>query len=407
MLAHVADHTDDIADAVSGLAAESIEHLSDHAIGRDLVDIRRQIDRLEAEFIRRVHRFHHNHGAIAEGGVSTVSWLRATCGLTGAAAAERMRMARVLDDLPQTTESFRAGRSSFSNVALISRLADEVGTDATRTVEPTLVVAAEKLDSGRMHRLVAFTRYRLDADGALERDNHNHERRWFSCDQTYGGVFVLRGELDAEGGAIVKTALDGLSAPSGPSDKRTGSQRRADALVDIAARQLQSGDLPAVHGQRPHLTLTASLETLRGEELAPPAELGGAGPIHPETARRLACDSVCTLALVAGSVDASTAGAALSVGRATRTIPAPIRTAVALRDKGCRFPGCDRPPEWTDGHHIKHWARHGHTKLPNVVSLCRRHHRMVHERGWTIHMDADGTVEVDEPAGRPPLSRRR
>ena len=94
------------------------------------------------------------------------------------------------------------------------------------------------------------------------------------------------------------------------------------------------------------------------------------------------------------------------MSRATRTIPAPIRTALALRDKGCRFPGCDRPQEWTDGHHIQHWADHGATELPNLVSLCRRHHRIVHERGWTIRLEPDGSVAVAEPRGRPSLVRR-
>jgi hypothetical protein len=315
-------------------------------------------------------------------------------------------MARVLEDLPQTTESFRAGRASFGNVALIARLADDVGTALTRSVEDTLVGAAEKLDVGRMSTLVAFTRYRLDTDGALERDIRSHEHRWFSCDQTFGGVFVLRGELDAEGGALVKTALDALSAPTGPSDERKGGQRRADALVDMASRQLQSGDLPRAHGQRPHLTVTVSLDALQRRAGAAPAELGGAGAIHPETARRIACDAVRTVAVVAGEDAGSAVGSTLSVGRATRTIPAPMRTALALRDKGCRFTGCDRPPGWTDGHHIQHWADQGETEVPNLVSLCRRHHQMVHERGWSIRLEPDGSVTVAEPRGRPSFVRR-
>ncbi|HEX4754389.1 MAG TPA: DUF222 domain-containing protein, partial [Candidatus Dormibacteraeota bacterium] len=343
---------------------------------------------------------------------------------------ERVRMARVLDDLPQTTARFRDGRASFANVALIARLAGDVGVEATRSVEDTLVGAAATLDVGRMSRLVAFTRYRLDADGALERDIRSHEHRWVSCDQTFGGVFVLRGELDAEGGALVKTALDALSAPAGPSDERRGSQRRADALVDLASRQLQSGDLPTAHGQRPHLTVTVSLDALQRRDGAGAAELGGAGAIHFETARRIACDAVRTVAVVtaggeggsaASDVDCgpageptapvdrdagSTPGTTLSVGRATRTIPAAIRTALVLRDKGCRFPGCDRPAEWTDGHHIEHWADLGETEVPNLVSLCRRHHHMVHERGWSIRLEPDGTVTVAEPRGRPPVVRR-
>jgi 5-methylcytosine-specific restriction endonuclease McrA len=86
----------------------------------------------------------------------------------------------------------------------------------------------------------------------------------------------------------------------------------------------------------------------------------------------------------------------LSVGRATRTIPAPIRTALHLRDQGCRFPGCDRPPAWTDGHHIIHWSDGGSTELENLVSLCRRHHRAVHEQGWRIRI-ADGIAVVKPP----------
>jgi hypothetical protein len=131
-------------------------------------------------------------------------------------------------------------------VALIARLADDAGTEAVRTVEQTLVDAAEKPDTGRMRSLVEFTRYRLDADGALEREKRNHERRWFSCDQTFGGVFVLRGELDAEGGAIVKTALDALSAPAEPSDERKGSQRRTDPPRDRSPDRLRLG----AHGCR-------------------------------------------------------------------------------------------------------------------------------------------------------------
>jgi 5-methylcytosine-specific restriction endonuclease McrA len=67
-----------------------------------------------------------------------------------------------------------------------------------------------------------------------------------------------------------------------------------------------------------------------------------------------------------------------------------------FRDQGCRFPGCDRPPAWTDGHHIIHWADGGPTELENLVSLCRPHHRAVHEQRWRIHI-ADGRAVVEPP----------
>src|ERR1039457_4142387 len=125
-------------------------------------------------------------------------------------------------------------------------------------------------------------------------------------------------------------------------ETRSGSQRRADALVDLAAMQLRCGDHRDVHGQRPHLTVTVHADTLRAGANAQPAELRGVGPIHPETARRIACDAVRTVVTVAPPADDSVAMAGtrvmpLSVGRATRTIPAHIRTALHLRDQGCRL----------------------------------------------------------------------
>jgi len=403
----IPDARDRVSDAVDALVDEAIDAFSTDALGADLIDIRRAIDRLEAEFLRRLHRFHHARGAQADGGGSTVSWLRHRCGMTGKAAAYRVHLARTLGELPATLDSARAGRASFTNVTMIAHLAEDVGVEQVAPFERILVGAAETLEPGAMRTLTQATRLRLDPDGVLADDNHAHERRWFECDQTYGGVFVLRGELDAEGGALLKTAIDAISHGMSHGETRSGSQRRADALVDLAATQLRCGDHHDVHGQRPHLTVTVPADTLRAgtrrsEADAPPAELSLVGPIHPATARRIACDAVRTVVTVAPSADGwvSTAGSTrvlpLSVGRATRTIPAHIRTALHLRDQGCRFPGCDRPPAWTDGHHITHWADGGATELENLVSLCRRHHRAVHEQGWRIHI-ADGIAVVEPP----------
>jgi Domain of unknown function (DUF222) len=225
---------DHLHDAVDALVDESIDAVSTHALAEDLIDIRRAIDRLEAEFLRRLHRFDRAHGALADGGVSTVSWLRPQCGMTVKAAAYRVQLARTLGELPATLDSARAVRASFSNVTMIAHLADDVGVEQVAPLESILVGAAETLEPGAMRTLTQATRLRLDPDGVLADANHAHERRWFECEQTYGGVFVLRGELDAEGGALVKTAIDALSHGMSRSETRSGSQRRADALVDLA-----------------------------------------------------------------------------------------------------------------------------------------------------------------------------
>ena len=276
------DARDRVHEAVDAFVDESIDGVSTHALGADLIDIRQAIDRLEAEFVRRLHRFDRAHGALADGGMSTVSWLR-RCGMTVKAAAYRVHLARTLGELPATLDSARAGRASFSNVTMIAHLAEDVGVDQVAPFERILVGAAETLEPGAMRTLTQATRLRLDPDGVLAHDNRAHERRWFECEQTYGGVFVLRGELDAEGGALVKTAIDALSHGMSRGETRSASQRRADALVDLAATQLRCGDHRDVHGQRPHLTVTVSADTLRSCADAPPAELSGVGPIHPET----------------------------------------------------------------------------------------------------------------------------
>jgi hypothetical protein len=400
----IAEPKDLLTEAVDALVSESIDGFSTHALGDDLVTIRRAADRLDAEFLRRLHRFDQGHGALADGGGSTVSWLRDHCAMVWKAAAYRLRLARTLGQLPAALDSARAGRASFSNVTLIAHLANDVGVEEVAPLESILVGAAETFEPAEMRSLTQATRLRLDPDGVLADDKRAHERRRFDFDQTYGGVYVTQGEFEAEGGAVVKTVIDALSLRTGPGDTRSASQRRADALVDLAAAHLRSGDLPDVHGQRPHLTVTVSADTLRSGSIhAQPAELSGVGPIHAEIARRIACDAVRTVVTVAPVADTSAAWAAvnrrpvpLSVGRATRTIPAPIRTALCVRDRGCRFPGCDRRPAWTDGHHIQHWVDGGPTELDNLVSLCRRHHRVVHEEGWRIHI-GDGDAVVEPP----------
>ena len=423
----IPDARDRLNEVVDALVNESIDHVSTHALGEDLIEIQRATDRLQAEFLRRLHRFDRAHGALADEAGSTTSWVRDHCAVTWKAGASSVRLARTLGELPATLDSARAGRASLSNVTLIAQLATAVGVEQVAPLEHILVGAAETLEPAAMRTLTQAARLQIDPDGVLDDDNRAHERRWFECEQSYGGAWFLRGQLDAEGGAVVKAAIDALAHGLSPGETRSGSQRRADALVDMSAAQLRCGDHRDVHGQRPHLTVTVSADTLRvntaraddiafgtmatdttnagtlrsWRSAAPPAELQGVGPIHPETARRIACDAVRTVVTVAPVADASvwmagTRAVPLSVGRATRTIPAHIRTALHLRDHGCRFPGCDRPAPWTDGHHIIHWSDGGPTELENLVSLCRPHHRTVHEQGWRIHI-ADGIALVEPP----------
>lgn len=152
---------------------------------------------------------------------------------------------------------------------------------------------------------------------------------------------------------------------------------------------MQDRRLPLVGGQRPHLWVMASEATLRGEPGAPGADLRWAGPVVGELARRLACDAACT--------QVSVNGGDVEVGRTVRTITPAMRRKLVARDRGCRFEGCDCPPEWTEAHHIQHWMNDGETELPNLVLACWFHHRLVHEGGWRIWWGANGKLEAEPP----------
>ena len=135
-----------------------------------------------------------------------------------------------------------------------------------------------------------------------------------------------------------------------------------------------------------------SAETLAGTNTDTSTIDVPAETLHPETIRRLACDGgLVTIIENAG-------GSPLSVGRKTRAIPPAMRRALLSRDRHCQFPGCTQH-RYVEGHHIVHWAKGGETRLDNLVLLCGRHHRAVHEFGYRIERTNKGQVEVVKSAG--------
>ena len=148
--------------------------------------------------------------------------------------------------------------------------------------------------------------------------------------------------------------------------------------------------------------VTVDLATLR-QQLEDPAAalttgatLGSGWSVGPQTARRLACDAKVIPLVLGGPSEP------LDVGRLTRSCPPALRRALVFRDGGCRYPGCDRPPEWTDVHHIVHWTDGGPTSLTNCVLVCRHHHTLLHEHGQQIILDPPtGVIAVHDHQRRP------
>jgi hypothetical protein len=181
---------------------------------------------------------------------------------------------------------------------------------------------------------------------------------------------------------------------------RTAAQRRADALVQVCRHYLDSSDRPVVAGERPHVIVTVDVELQGGN--GGRSELADVGRISAPEALQWACDAQVTRVIT------DAASRPLDVGRTTRITPAWIRKALVVRDGGCAFPGCGRPPSWCDPHHVRHWTKGGPTALSNLVLLCRRHHRLIHHNRFSVEIAeglprfyrADGTVL--EAANRAP-----
>jgi hypothetical protein len=171
------------------------------------------------------------------------------------------------------------------------------------------------------------------------------------------------------------------------------SARRADALALVAESFVSRGAIEAAGGDRHQIVVHVAAEALR-EQSAGCCEFEHGPSMAAETARRLACDA--SVVKLIENDD----GEPLNLGRKTRTISAPLRRALSARDKGCRFPGCSNA-RYIDAHHIVHWANGGETKPGNLVSLCRFHHRTVHEGGFRIEALDDGALRFLNPDGDP------
>src|SRR6202165_4841810 len=312
------------------------------------------------------------------GFVSPTHWLRMNCHLTARAAGDRLAIGQQLPRMPERHQSMLEGPCGFAHLAHIARTAaaiEQTGTNKPFDETPLLDKARE-LSVGRFIDFCHHMRHAADPEGYAAAEAHGVEARSFTIKTGEGGMVWVRGVLDPEGGAVVRTAAEALAGRNGMDDARKHDPRLADAVVELAARSLDSGILPQRGGQRPHLQVTATLETLVQRMGAPAADLEFSLPISAKAGERLPCDcSVTRILLSSDSV-------VIDVGRSKRVITPSQRRALNVRDKGCRFPGCDRAATWTSGHHIVHGLRGGPGDVPNVVLLCYRHHWMGHATQW-------------------------
>src|SRR5438309_9090610 len=333
-------------------------------------------------------------------GLSCATWLSQHCQMSSSAAHAQVRLARQLPFLPDTARAFEQGLISPQHASVVARSVELVarGEGDQGEAEARLLEEARRRDPRDLFRWGLSLVHELAPREMEAEEDRRVERRYLRMSQAFDGGYDLEGYVDPERGARLKTALDAVMGPRRKDDKRKPSQRKLDGLVELGDRVMDSGQLPVRGGQKPHLTITATLETLRGDPGAPAALLDWGYPLSGRALRRIATDAEITPILL------SSKGDPLHVGRRYRTATPKMRRALAERDRRCVWPGCSDPPEWCQGHHAEQpWALGGGTEVEGMALLCGPHHRKL-DRGWRLEQLANGRRVAHPPPRCEPVS---
>jgi hypothetical protein len=396
---------DAIRGATAELASEQLSNLSPGALCDRVVELVDAWERLEAELLRTLGAW-DAAGAYASDdrpALSPHAWLTDRTPLSRTVAGRLMRSARLAFAHDRTGVALAEGDVRVGHVDELARVVTDERSCLYPEHESTLLRSAGHLKVDWFRR--AARTWGHCADDALQTDDafELRERRRLHLSSTMDGSGVLDGRLDPEGTGWVADALDvaGRREALERDDARTAAQRRADALVEICRTYLRG----KATGSGAELLVHVDAATYAGIASSDPAsalcELDGVGPVAPETIRRLACDGVLRRVLV----DAD--GEILDLGRRVRIASPAQRRAVIARDRHCVFPGCTRPARFCQVHHVDEWRRGGSTNLDRLCLLCRRHHVVVHEGGWTLKRSAGAwhAAQRDRRGHDPPVVR--
>ena len=329
------------------------------------------------------------------GATSMRTWL-VDEGLCGPDATRLAKLGARLGALPVLREAWVAGELSNGQVRAVTAQLTDQNVSLFAEHEAELVPALVGLGVPETIRVMG--EWRLRADAVVDPEPAAEPEGTLSLSRTLGGRWQLNGAMDDETGAIADAALK--AADSGDLSV-PAAQRRCRSFADICRFFLDHHRENLTPRQRPHVALIIDAENLSEGSLA-----DYEARLHPSVLETYLCD--CSISRVVAEKVGGAVSRILDLGRSTDTVSAAQRTALAARDRHCRYPGCDRPPSWCDAHHVWWWQRGGPTDLSNLVLLCRRHHRLIHHRdGMQAELLPDATFVVTTPDGttrttRPP-----
>lgn len=354
-----------------------------------------QLNAANARFLALIAELDRRRGWAEWGVKSCAHWLNWKCGINLGAAREKLRTAHALEQLPKIAAAMAAGRVSYAKARAMTRVAD--AANEVYLLDIALHGTAQHVEK----TVRAYRRAKESQELSREAQQQRRQCLWLFTEPD--GSIRIHGRVPAEIGELFRKALqlaeDSLPIPknvsaetfSAEEDRSRNAKRPVEALGLLAESFLANGPQDISGADRQQIVIHVDAQTLKHDHEGR-CEFEHGPAMAAETARRIACDA----SLI--NIIEDEQGEPLNVGRRTRTIPPGIRRALNTRDKGCRFPGCSFT-RYVDGHHIRHWAHGGETKLSNLVSLCRFHHRLVHEGKVGIQRLDDGAFRFLRPNG--------
>ncbi len=375
---------------------------------RELV---RSISSLQRELLADVAEFDRAEAWRGDGAISMRAWLTERCGVSSGTAGAWTQTAARLESLPHLTDALAEGSLSFDALAPLAEVAT-AATDAQLAAKAVhwsvkqireLVASHKDTTDAAAARDFAHRTLRLnDAKGAIWISLPKDDYAWVKASL----IAEVRGRDDWDSGGSNVAGPSGDPRDAAQSGARSDplgyvpfDQRLCDVFVDLfrtgnATSHPQPGrDADRRVGLRPTMVVHVDFGWLSGSSEKGIGQIPGTGSVSRQVARRLACD-----ANIVFSLDGHD-GSILDQKRLRRSPTRAQRMEIARRDGGCRFPSCSFV-DFTEVHHIRPWEKGGETNQSNLLTLCDRHHRAVHELGWSVEGDAEGLMTFTGPHGR-------
>lgn len=384
---------------VTALAAENRQGWTGTAKSERLVELLELRERLDAETLRLVGEWDRDRAWEIDGSLSPRAWLAHRTPVSDTEAGRLVKNARLVNEHDDLASALADGDITTPHVEAIGRVTSTARRPLLDEHVELIVAQAKNLHiadfTTMMRRWAALADDHLAKETHQEKWNRRHLHIAVGLDGWVNGDFYL----DPIAGAAVIGALDHVAPPDPedtPDGPRTLAQRRADALVDIVNRHI-NGETPG--GNPPTIVAVADVAELMDistQAAVTRCEIEGIGPVTHTVLNQLCCDARFTRFITAGKSQV------LDMGRSVRVATPAQRRALAVRDRHCRFPSCNRRTQWCDAHHIAGWVESlGETDIENLILLCRRHHTLVHNSRWTITRTADGEFKFTHPARGP------